>query len=250
MASPKAMNLNLTQAQYLSTAKPVLNQIHHAYYELLLSFYKNADHLKNISNFNLKIRIELIHMKKVCLNQEFKSCLPSIDIIKNLLKKIEREYLILMGKKVCEEQSISDCFTLSETIPLIYTSIAQSQNIINFFFIQKNLSNQKYLVSFSQLEKEIYQIMAYHSVILSSIFPPLIKNELIVSYISFFKPIEEVLIPQNSAGIFNSQMEKLNFSVNELNQFAEKSQKKLSGDIKSRIEQIHTVWNSMLRMYY
>lgn len=228
--------IQLNEGRFTSSVRPTLVSVTNDFYELLTFLRPEMDNLFTISQFNIKIKIEINHINKVCPVSPQKFCQASLNNIEYYLQKQEVEFAKIFSKKLCEIDYSQYCISAAHDLTESYLYNLKAQAKLK----SKN---------FSELQLELDRLRAQTHVLIGQLIPDKEHKEIELVWVEFFRNIEEYFLTQNTPKLFLEWIDRLNFSINEFNMVVEQKEKILKPGFKGRVEQIHSRWNLMIREF-
>lgn len=228
--------IRLNEARYNSSVKPILQSISNDFYGLLTFLRPDIDNLMTIANYNIKIKMEISHINRVCPQSAKQNCQASLNNIEYYLQKQEVLFAKLFSKNFCNLETTLYCVNAIHDLTEAYLFNLKSQ---------AKLKNKL----FSEAQFELDRLRAQTHVLVGQLIPDKDHKETELVWFDFFKNIEEYFLVQNNPKLFLEWVDKLNFSINEFNMIVEQKEKTLKPGFKGKVEQIHGKWNSMIREF-
>lgn len=228
--------IQLNEARYSTSVRPVLQSISNDFYELLNFLRPEIQNLGSIAHYNIKIKVEMNHIGKVCPKDVQKNCQASLANIEFYLHKQEIEFSKLMVKPLCVLETSAYCSSSSHDLQEAYLYNLKAQ---------AKLRHQ----NFYELKLETDRLRTQTHNLMGQLIPDKDRKEIELVWFDFFKNIEEFFLTQNNPKLFLEWIDKLNFSINEFNMTVEQKEKNYKPGFRPRVEQIHSKWNVMIREF-
>lgn len=228
--------IKLGDARYASSVRPVLSSISHDFYELLMFLRPEMSNLSTIAQYNIKIKIEMNHIAKVCPQAVQRNCQASLNNIEIYLHQQEIEFAKLLLKPLCNIESSQFCVSASHDLVESYLFNLKAQGKLR----HKN---------FLELQLETDRLKTQTHILIGHLIPDKEHKEIALVWFDFFKNLEEYFLIRNNSKLFLEWVDRLNFSINEFNMVVEQKEKFYKPGFKPRVGQIHHKWNIMIREF-
>lgn len=234
--------IKVNDPQFNSSVKPLLNSISSDFFEIYDQLNPELTEVKNLNHYFKKINIELNHIKKVCPKEPSYFCKASFEVINENIKKIDYDLKSLGDKKHCNPSNLASCGIIKNIIENEILTINKSKLLLNL--MTGHSKNDKFFYDF---QKSFDLSYAFHQSFIFQTLPKTNGSFYQNFLTSFIAPVENILIPSGSGALFTQWLDRLNFSINELNVIVDQKQKQLPNKIVSDVSKMHDKWNGWLR---